>query len=58
MPKIIFPLQAEIERARKEACELLLAHPNPAEGPVHDVALRYHKAISQIAKICEDRKRF
>lgn len=56
MPKIMFPLQAEIERARKEACELLLSHPE--EGVAHDIASKYHKAISQIAKICEDRKRF
>ena len=56
MPKVKFPLQQEIERARMEACELLLSHPE--EGPAHEIAGKYHKAISQIQKICEDRKRF
>ena len=57
MPKTIFPLEAEINRAKREASDLLL-DAYAGKGDARDIADRYHKAISHIAKICEDRKRF
>lgn len=57
MPKIVFPLEAEINRAKREASDLLL-DAYAGKGDARDIADKYHKAISQIAKICEDRKRF
>ena len=55
MPKVKFPLQEEIEKARTESSELLLGATNDES---RQVAKKYYDAINQIESICINRKRF
>ena len=58
MPKKVYPLQEEIQKALIESASIIAKIPFDDGNGAKEIADKYYKAITRINQLCVDRKRY